>query len=184
MDKRGDSDIFDNWELTEDILSEKQPNMYSEDSIISMNLPKAKQMSKLMQDKHVPGTNTATYNHKSIDKKLSLGRPFIWGFELNSEDTPEKGAKISEGPMQKPIFIKRWVQQVIKISSMGNKLFLLEKDNTLRMITLDDEVFEHHDDELPMLSNEYEIKQKVKDLDFTSNKLWICTTMGEVFMSN
>ena len=67
---------------------------------------------------------------------------------------------------------------------MGNKLFVLEKGNSLKMITLDDQVFEHQDESIPILSQEHEVHNKVDDFSFSNGKLYTCTTMGEVHISN
>ena len=51
MDRKADNPIFETWELTEDILSEKEPNVYYTETLVNVNKPKAKQMSKLINDK-------------------------------------------------------------------------------------------------------------------------------------
>ena len=70
------------------------------------------------------------------------------------------------------------------MNSVGNKLFLLEKGNSLKMITLDDQVFEHQDEAIPILSQEYEVHNKIADFSFSNGKLYACTTMGEVHISS
>ena len=50
------------------------------------------------------------------------------------------------------------------------------ENDSLKIITQEDDVFENNYDDVVVDPNEYEVKQKVKDFDFTNSQLCFCTS--------